>query len=351
MRLLRPLVRQRASALFDLVAGFVYSQTLQACVQLELFEILRDGPLSGVQLVDRVQLPAPALLALLDAAAATGLVQRVGDEFALGPQGAVLLANPSLLAMIRHHEHFYRDLSDPLAMLRGEVKAELAAYWPYAAGDVSSDAAQRYSDLMSQSQIMVAEQVVAAYDFGLHRCLLDIGGGDGTFLSEVGEHFPALDLKLFDLPPVAELARRKLAEDDSRIEAFGGSFADDPLPEGADLVSLIRIVHDHDDPTVMALFRRIFDYLPPGGRLLIAEPMAETTGARAIAGAYFSLYFKAMGSGRPRSLKELRGFLERVGFVLFEHHPTALPLMASVVTVQKPSPPPEIDGEGNVTKS
>lgn len=306
-------------------------------MQLDLFEILKGKPLTRAELAEKVDLPDAALTALIDAAAATDLVQKIAGQIALGPQGAVLLANPSLLAMIRHHEHFYRDLADPVALLRGEVQAEVADYWPYAAGEVSDEAAARYSDLMAQSQVMVAQQVVSAYDFGLHRCLLDIGGGNGQFLSEVGHHFPQLSLKLFDLPPVADLARAENAPGFGKVDAFGGSFVDDPLPQGADLISLIRIVHDHDDPTVMALLHKIFHYLPAGGRLLIAEPLADTAGAGAIAGAYFSLYFKAMGSGRPRSLEELRTFLSEVGFVQIEHHPTALPLMASVLSAQKPS--------------
>ena len=42
--LTRPMARRRVRALFDLCAGFVYTQTLLACVRLRVFEILRDGP-------------------------------------------------------------------------------------------------------------------------------------------------------------------------------------------------------------------------------------------------------------------------------------------------------------------
>jgi demethylspheroidene O-methyltransferase len=45
--LTRPIARSRAKGLFDLVAGFVYSQTLAACVRLDLFPILGGGPPSG----------------------------------------------------------------------------------------------------------------------------------------------------------------------------------------------------------------------------------------------------------------------------------------------------------------
>src|SRR3954470_7626752 len=66
--LTRPLARRRVRALFDLCAGFVYTQTLLACVRLRLFEILRHGPLAEAALVARLGLSAPAAATLLGAA-------------------------------------------------------------------------------------------------------------------------------------------------------------------------------------------------------------------------------------------------------------------------------------------
>ncbi len=55
--LTRPIANNRAAALFDLTAGFVYSQVLAACVRLNLFAILADGPLSVAVLADRLSIP------------------------------------------------------------------------------------------------------------------------------------------------------------------------------------------------------------------------------------------------------------------------------------------------------
>jgi len=41
---MRFMARRRARALFDLCSGFVYSQVLSTCVQLNLFEELQSGP-------------------------------------------------------------------------------------------------------------------------------------------------------------------------------------------------------------------------------------------------------------------------------------------------------------------
>ncbi|MFG5407507.1 methyltransferase dimerization domain-containing protein [Piscinibacter sakaiensis] len=64
----RWIARRRARELFDLVAGFVYSQVLLACVQLRLFERLQDGPLDADALAPRLGLAPDAVRRLCDAA-------------------------------------------------------------------------------------------------------------------------------------------------------------------------------------------------------------------------------------------------------------------------------------------
>ena len=190
--LTRPIARRRAAALFDLCAGFVYSQILFACVRLKLFDQLADGPIGAGELSARLSLPTDATVLLLEAAISLRLVQRrSGSRYALGALGAALMGNPGVVAMIEHHAMLYADLADPVALLRGEAAAgQLARYWPYAGhhkpAALSRAAIAPYTALMAASQPMIAQQVLAAYSFRHHRCLLDIGGGDGSFIAAVG---------------------------------------------------------------------------------------------------------------------------------------------------------------------
>ncbi|QFI77297.1 methyltransferase [Bradyrhizobium betae] len=341
--LTRPIARRRASALFDLCAGFVYSQVLFACVRLKLFDQLADGPLDAAELALLVPLPADAMLMLLDAAASLQLLQRRSDgRYGLGSLGAALRGNPGVVAMIEHHAMLYDDLKDPIALLRGDVGAgQLAAYWPYAsnrkAANLSRDAIAPYTALMATSQPMISQQVLSAYSFRGHRCLLDIGGGDGSFIVAVAAQAPKLRCVLLDLPAVADQASERFRAEglSSRAVAIGGSFLANRLPEGADIVSLVRVIHDHDDADIMTLLRAVHSSLPMDGTLLIAEPISGVRGAEPIGDAYFAFYLLAMGSGRPRTFVRLRDMLTEAGFIDIALRPVAMPMLASVITAKK----------------
>jgi len=330
--LTRPVARRQARALFDLTAGFVYAQVLHACVRLRLLQHLAEGPLSPAEAAAATALAPAAAERLLKAAAALDLAEpRPGGRYGLGQRGAALLGAPGVAEMIDHHALLYADLADPVALLRrGGGGGRLAGYWPYAEGGDLAEA-EAYSRLMAASQSMVAAQVLDAYPIARHRRLLDVGGGEGAFLRAVVARAPRLQLALFDLPAVVERARSALGQAGVRADFHPGSFFHDPLPRGADVISLVRVLHDHDDAAALALLKNIRAALPPGGVLLIAEPMSQTPGAAPMGDAYFGFYLLAMGSGRPRTPAEIKAMLRQAGFRRIRRRSTALPLVAQLI--------------------
>jgi demethylspheroidene O-methyltransferase len=243
--------------------------------------------------------------------------------------------------MIEHHAVLYRDLVDPVALLRSpRGSTELARYWPYATADTPSTAGSEqvraYTALMAASQGLVADEILDSYDFTRHRRILDIGGGDGTFLRHVRQRAPQAQLVLFDLPAVAAEARRRFGGA-SGVECIGGDFAHDALPAGADLITLVRILHDHDDELARSLLHRAATALAPGGCLVVAEPLAGTPGAVRMGNAYFGLYLWAMGSGRARTAAEISAWMREVGLVDIEERPTRIPLQTRLIVARRPA--------------
>jgi len=338
----RPIVRAQTRAMFDLCAGFVYSQVLYACVSLGLLRRLLDMPQTPAELAQALGLPPERLERLLVAAQALGLVERRGGgRVGLGMLGAALQGNPGVEAMVRHHALLYADLADPVALIRNRPRdGGLSSFWGYVGAAAPSDLAREdvlpYSRLMGESQQFFSELVLAAYPFERHRQLLDVGGGDGSFAAAAARHVTGLQVATFDLPAVAQQAQARFQALglQERARAHGGDFFRDALPAGADLVTLVRVVHDHDDAKVEQLLRGVRRCMAPGAVLLIAEPMGDEGGADPVADAYFGMYLLAMGSGRARNRAQLRALLQRNGFAEVREHPTRNGVLASVLTAR-----------------
>lgn len=340
--LTRPVAERRTRALFDLCAGFVYSQVLLACVRLRLLPMLSEAPQSAAELAPRLSLSAEATARLLAAAVSLRLVERRGRErFGLGPLGAALIGNPAIAAMIEHHALLYADLRDPVALLRSQrLATALGEFWAYAGAHrpeaLAADRVSAYSALMTASLPLIADDILEAHPLKRYRCLLDLGGGEAVFAAAAAAQAPDLRVIVFDLPAVAERARARLAADGltHRAAAVGGDFLSDPLPQGPDVVSLVRVVHDHADDAALRLLRAVRRALAGNGRLLLAEPMSGTAGAEPVSDAYFGFYLLAMGQGRPRTPEELRGLLRRAGFARTRLVETRRPLLTRLIVAE-----------------
>jgi demethylspheroidene O-methyltransferase len=342
--LTRLVARRRASALFDLCAGFVYAQVLQAAVRLGLPEALREGPRTLDELAPALGLSPEAARRLLDAAASLRLVDHRGPgRYGLGVHGASLIGNPAVARMVEHHALLYRDLADPVALLKGQRQdTELGRFWSYAHGSSprSGTEVAGYSELMAGSLSLIAEDILEAYPQDRHTHLLDVAGGEGAFLEAAAARAPHLTLTLFDLPPVAARAEARLRRAGlaGRATVVGGDVFTDPLPRGADLVSLVRVIHDHDDPQALRILQAVRAALKPGGVLLLAEPMAGTLGAEPMGDAYFGFYLLAMGQGRPRTAEQLEKLLLQAGFARVRTRDTRRPMLSRLMLAETLDP-------------
>lgn len=335
--------RQDGQAIFDLVQGFVQSQALMALVELQILERLRAGPRNADVLGMDCGIAPDRMTILLQAGAAMGLLKRGRKGgYALARKGAAILGVPGLQAMIRHHRAFYRDLEDPVALLREPDTTELSQFWPYVFGaqsGIAPDVARTYSNLMTESQGLVAQDTLRQVSLKGVKHLMDIGGGTGAFLTAAAKAAPNIDLTLFDLAEVVADAPQRLEDAgiDHRVSICAGSFRDDPVPTDADAISLIRVLYDHSDNTVSALLAKVFDALPEGGRLIISEPMGGGASPDRSGDVYFAFYTMAMQTGRTRSAEEIGALCAAAGFENIRSPKPLRPFVTRTLTCVKPN--------------
>ena len=334
--------KQSANRLFALCAGFTFSQVLYASAKLGLIEKLQSGPKSVDVLARETELYSAKLKDFLDAGTALDLFQALSkDRYALGPLGATLCENPGVMQMVLHHVALYQDLAQPEALLHeGHTPGALGRYWSYSrnSDEATTDASvAAFSELMAESQSMIVEQVLQSCSFRQDKTLLDIGGGEGAFALAIAKANPHLGLTIADLPPVVARAKAKVAEAglSNQVSGLGGDFRNEAIPGEFDVVTLVRILHDHDDEAVLGLLRQAYAALHPAGRLLVIEPMQTPGSSGDMLKAYFTMYFLAMGQGRLRRSSEINELLKQSGFQTSKSIPTKLPLITSILEARK----------------
>jgi demethylspheroidene O-methyltransferase len=335
MPLVRRIANQKAVELHHLTAGFVYTQTLTAVIQSNLLAVLQGRIETTKSVAAMCGLSPQAAFTLLTASRALKLTDEVTPgHWMVGELGASVLGNPAVADMVRHHAVLYRDLADPLAILRHRENTGLRNYWSYVPGGTRLEESHReYSRLMSSSLALIADHILDSYPLKDYASLIDVAGGTGQFARVVKQRYPELSTTVLDLPEVVSEAKAMSTPHDIRFVAT--DMFHSPLPENSELFSLIRVLHDHDDEPVKQLLSRLHSALRPGGHLLIAEPMTGTAGAESIGDTYFSFYLWAMGSGRPRTAKELEAMCLAAGFTRIREFKTPIPALTRLLVAEK----------------
>ena len=217
-------ITKRREAIFQLMSGFVDTQILLAFVRTGALDKLRDRPKS-LHNWHRSSGLMPSCAGSVWCWAGAWPCRCSKDRVSIARRGILILTLPGISELIDHHSVLYSDLQDPVAFFSGQSERQLAHFWPYVFGAKDGlDAADvsRYSDLMTKSQRMVAQDTLDAITLPKDGSWLDVGGGSGAFISEVLRRQDSIRASVFDLPG---------SNNESGAHNFiPGSFFDDDLP-------------------------------------------------------------------------------------------------------------------------
>ncbi|PZF84745.1 methyltransferase [Jiangella anatolica] len=173
-------------------------------------------------------------------------------------------------------------------------------------------------EAMHSLSTFTARELGAHVDLSASTALLDVGGGSGAFDIELCRRYPNLRATVFELPAVCEIAAKKIgaAGYADRIAVTPGDFLADPeLPTGHDVVLLSMIMHDWAPEQDLAILRKCFAALPPGGRIVISELLVDDEKTGPPAAALMGLNMLVEALGRNYTAAEYGQWLRATGFV------------------------------------
>ena len=320
-----------------LLEGFRRSKAMFTAVSLGVFDRLAAGPAPLADLARDLRAAPDALGRLLDACTALGLLVRDGGGYANTPAAKAYLCSSSPHRLTGYIQYSDAVLWKLWADLEGAVR-EGGHRWKQAFGldgllfdhFFRSDAARREFLMGMHGLGQISSPPVAeAFDLTRFRRLADLGGATGHLAVAACRRYPTLRAVVFDLPGVAPLAAELIAASGvaDRVEVLAGDFFADALPE-ADLFALGRILHDWSEDKIRRLLHKVYERLPSGGALLVAEKLLdEDRGGPSIA-VFQSLNMLVATEGKERTLGEYEALLLEAGFGRVEGRRTDSPLDA-----------------------
>jgi SAM-dependent methyltransferase len=317
---------KEAVALRRIVFGFATSQALYVATELGIADHLAQGPLTAQDLANKTGAHADALARLLRALVAFGILKGEGeDRFVLTPTGDLLRTGVpgSLRSTIRflggpwcwhaweHLSHSVRTGDPAFDHAWGMSNFE---YWAR-----HLDVGAIHDDAMAEQSAMETARVLDVYDFSQFGSVVDVGGGNGSFLAALLRQHPKISGLLVDLSHVVTGAADVLQHAGvvDRCEVIGRDFFE-AVPPGGDAYVLKRVIHDWDDEHARTILQNCHRAMDASAQLVIIDVVLPQRPSPDAATGYIvdmNMLVLTPG-GRERTHEEFQRLLESVGFEL-----------------------------------
>ena len=318
---------------------FWNSAVLRAGVRLGIFTLLDDAPLASEEVAMRLGANARFVEAFLEANAALGLLDKVGDgSYKTSSMSSAFLVpgKPEYVGDLALHITNYWHTWGSLDRLIVEGRTEL----PFDNG--FTDASTYWSDYMKGQHNRAlsgqADNLVKSVDLSGSRKLLDLGGGAGSYSIALCKHNPELKARIIDRKEPLEIAARLIAESglEDSIELVEGDFGEIDLGNDSDVVLISGVALIVSEEECRALLRRAHEALAPGGVLVLQDFMrVDYSSGRSFLDTMMDIYVLIgfdPGAG-DRHGDEYAAWLSEAGFVCVRQ--IALPTQLAIITAER----------------
>ncbi len=325
------------SLVLDYIYAFRQSKAMFAAASLGIFDDLAAGPRTAEEIASRQSLNPDATERLLNACVSLGLLRKVDATFAntATAQKYLVSTGPdSLAGYVAYSDHSLYPLWGNLA----DAVREGTNRWEQTFGSRTALFDHFFKDEQVKRAFLggmhglgqlTSKAVVRQFDLNRFQHLVDLGGATGHLAIAACEAYSSLRATVLDLPAAADMARAYIAQSSGadRVVFQSGDFFTEELP-AADLFSLGRILHDWTLEKCRFLLAKVYEALPRGGGLLIAETVLDEDHTGPRHSLIQALNMLVCTEGKERSCSEYRELCTGAGFSSVECRRTGTTLDA-----------------------
>lgn len=328
-----------ASKIIDKANAFYNSCVLFAAIDLGIFDAL-----STLKQADYTTIACQCSLnprgtrLLLDACAALDLIIKDGDTYINSPDAAVFLVSGSpgnLSQAIRYN----RDVYPLWGKLKEMVKTGKPVEKPSIHLGNDKDRTRNFVLAMHGRALWIGQVIVPFIDLEGCKQLLDVGGGPGTYSVLLAQKYPDLECTVFDLPVVVSLAKELIASQgmSAKVTVLAGDYHKADFTWENDVILFFGMLHQESPEDILALFRKAYAALKPGGKVWIMDMMTNKSHIKPVFSALFAVNMAlSTEHGWVFSDEELKGWLKSAGFRHFKVKQFPKPMMHWLAWAEKP---------------
>jgi len=321
-------------AILGKARAFWEARILMTAAELDIFSYISDASKTATEISNTLSSDPRGTEALLNALTALGLLIKKDGRFQVRPGFEKALSSSApetVLPMVQHMAHLWETwgkLTD--IVLKGKERDSIEAL------ERDEEGIKAFIGAMHTIGRGMAGSVIKKLDLAGHERLIDVGGGSGVYTIAMLRAAPQMRATIFDLPPVIEIARKKIGEENllDRVTFVKGDYNKDSLPDGHDIAILSAVIHSNSPAQNVQLYRKVFDALVSGGTIVIRDYVMSDDHTEPPDGAMFAINMLVnTPGGGTYSLEETGKDLETAGFseVMLLHHGE----MDSLVTAKK----------------
>jgi len=267
--------------ILELMNGYIVSAVLGTAMELGIFWLLADKPLSAPGLAQYLNIPLNRCHYWLQILCMLGLLENNTEGYAPSIIAREAILNVQSQDTWAFQAREDRDTSLFVRDLALNISKPMSTWqaWNLTPPDyfqqIQEDPsyAARFTRKLYEIHCSLAEQLANMLDLRGVKLLLDLGGGSGVVSFALLRKQHDLTSVVVDVENVCQAGREIASENklEKRITYLAADFLQDGLPTGFDMVMLCDVGSFSE-----ILFRRIYDVLNLKGHLVIVDKFAPS---------------------------------------------------------------------------
>jgi len=317
------------SRIMRMASAFQESCLLFAASDLGVFGKLAElGSADSVTLANALALNERGTRLLLNGCAAIGLLCKTGAQFSNSPEAAAFLVpgqRGDLSGALRYNRDVYRAWGKLTQLARTGTPVEDPQLH---LGD-DPERTRNFALSMHGKALAMAQPVLSLLDLRERKCLLDVGGGPGTFSTLIAKSNPEIHCRVLELPPIAAIGRELVVAQGQgeRVTFIPGDYHTTAFPRDNDVILLFGMMHQEPVEVIRDLLTRSYEALAPGGAVYVMDMMTDETHINPPFSAMFAVNMALTKEhGWVFSGSELTGWMEEAGFADITVRPLPPPM-------------------------